>query len=124
MIDFELNYKNGVPFYRQIIQKIEYYINIGKLKPGDKLPTVRSLAIQLKINPNTVAKAYNELEIKGYLITQIGNGTFISDKKVETIEIEKEKLINQFIEETIKKAQNLGLTKIDLIKILKEKKDA
>ncbi len=123
MIDFKLDYKSGIPFYRQIIQEIEYNINIGKLKPGDKLPTVRSLAIQLKINPNTVAKAYNELELKGYLITQIGNGTFVSDKKVMDSEIEKEKLINQFIAETIKKAKDLGLNKIDLIKILKEKED-
>ncbi|HOJ64413.1 MAG TPA: GntR family transcriptional regulator [Spirochaetota bacterium] len=122
-MNFELDYKSGIPFYRQIIQQIEYNINIGKLKPGDRLPTVRSLAIQLKINPNTVAKAYNELEIKGFLITQVGNGTFVSEKKVDNSEIERERVINQFISEIIKKAKDLGLNKIDLINILKERED-
>lgn len=120
-MEFELDYKNGVPFYRQIVQQIEYYINIGKLKPGNRLPTVRSLAVQLKINPNTVAKAYNELELKGYLNTQIGSGTFVSDKKVEEAEIEKERLINEFISDIIRKSKELGLNKNDLLNILKER---
>lgn len=123
MLDFKIDYKSGVPFYRQIVQKIEYYINLGKLKIGDKLPTVRSLAINLKINPNTISKAYRELELKGYLVTQVGNGTFVSNKKVDMLEIEREKLINNFIEETIKKANDLGLNKKKLIEILEEIKN-
>jgi GntR family transcriptional regulator len=82
-ISFSLDQENGVPIYRQVIQQIEYAILSGRMRCGDKLPTIRSLAVELKINPNTIAKAYNELEIRGILSTQVGSGTFISDKKPE-----------------------------------------
>ncbi|MDR2480469.1 MAG: GntR family transcriptional regulator, partial [Treponema sp.] len=80
-VSFTLDADNGVPIYRQIIQQIEYAILSGRLRPGDRLPTIRSLAVELKTNPNTIAKAYGELEIRGILATQVGSGTYISDKK-------------------------------------------
>ncbi len=78
---FSLDPENGVPIYRQIIQQIEYAVLSERIRPGDKLPTIRSLAVKLKANPNTIAKAYGELEIRGVLETQVGSGTYISDKK-------------------------------------------
>jgi GntR family transcriptional regulator len=80
---FFLDSANGVPIYRQIIQQIEYAILSERIRSGDRLPTIRSLAVELKINPNTIAKAYGELEIRGILVTQVGNGTYVSDKKPE-----------------------------------------
>jgi GntR family transcriptional regulator len=80
-IVFSLDSANGVPIYRQIIQQIEYAILSERIRPGDRLPTIRSLAVELKINPNTIAKAYGELEIRGILLTQVGSGTYVSDKK-------------------------------------------
>ncbi|MDR2178352.1 MAG: GntR family transcriptional regulator, partial [Treponema sp.] len=71
-ISFSLDAANGVPIYRQIIQQIEYAVLSERMRPGDKLPTIRSLAVALKINPNTIAKAYGELEIRGVLATQVG----------------------------------------------------
>ncbi|MDR0669341.1 MAG: GntR family transcriptional regulator [Treponema sp.] len=79
-IRFTLNPADGAPIYRQIIQQIEYAILSGRMKSGDRLPTIRSLAVELKINPNTIAKAYGELEIRGILTTQVGSGTYVSDK--------------------------------------------
>ncbi|MDR2618455.1 MAG: GntR family transcriptional regulator [Treponema sp.] len=79
-IAFSLDPANGAPIYRQIIQQIEYAVLAGRLKVGDRLPTIRSLAVELKINPNTIAKAYGELEIRGILATQVGSGTYVSDK--------------------------------------------
>jgi GntR family transcriptional regulator len=79
-VSFTLNPANGVPIYRQIIQQIEYAILSERMKPGDRLPTIRSLAVELKTNPNTIAKAYGELEIRGILTTQVGSGTYVSDK--------------------------------------------
>jgi GntR family transcriptional regulator len=70
----------GVPIYRQIVRQIEYAVLSGWALPGDKLPTIRSLAVALKINPNTIAKAYGELEIRGVLATQVGRGTYVSDR--------------------------------------------
>src|SRR5215470_2362331 len=80
-ISFFLDPANGVPIYRQIIQQIEYAILSGRMIPGDRLPTIRSLAVELKTNPNTIARAYSELEILGILQTQVGSGTYISEKK-------------------------------------------
>jgi GntR family transcriptional regulator len=81
MIDFKLNPGNGIPFYRQIIDQIKFGIASGNLKVGEQLPTVRGLAVELKVNLNTVAKAYKELEIQDILSSQQGTGTFINKKE-------------------------------------------
>lgn len=118
-MNFNLDTKSGVPVYRQIIQQIEYNMSIGKLIPGEKLPTVRSLAVELKINPNTVAKAYSELEIRGLVNTQVGYGTFINDKKIEISEIEKKKKIDIICSKFITDLNEIGVNKNEIIKILK-----
>ena len=88
MIKFLLDYSSGVPIYRQIIDQIRFGIASGQLKLGEQLPTVRALAVELKVNLNTVSKAYKELEIKNILETQQGTGTFISS--TEQVVPEKE----------------------------------
>ena len=90
---FTLDAANGVPFYKQIILQVEMAIADGRLTTGDQLPTVRSLAVDLQVNPNTVARAYSELEIRGIVNTQQGTGTFISDKKVELSDEEREEIL-------------------------------
>ncbi|WP_195375036.1 GntR family transcriptional regulator [Parabacteroides leei] len=89
MIKFLLDYFSGVPVYRQIIDQIIFGIASGQLKLGEQLPTVRALAVELKVNLNTVSKAYKELEIKNILETQQGTGTFIN--KTENVILEKER---------------------------------
>ena len=89
MIKFLLNYSSGLPIYRQIIDQIRFGISSGQLKLGEQLPTVRALAVELKVNLNTVSKAYKELEIKNILETQQGTGTFIS--KIEQVVLEEER---------------------------------
>lgn len=88
MIKFLLDYSSGVPVYRQIIDQIRFGIASGQLKLGEQLPTVRALAVELKVNLNTVSKAYKELEIKNILETQQGSGTFINN--TEYVVLEKE----------------------------------
>ena len=78
MITFQLNSKSGVPIYRQIQDQIRYGIASGLLTPGEQLPTVRSLAVELSVNPNTVIKAYTELEREGFLTSEEGSGTFVA----------------------------------------------
>lgn len=75
---FKLNPQSGVPMYRQIQDQILFGIASGQLTPGEQLPTVRALAVDLKVNPNTVIKAYSELERDGILTTEQGTGTFIA----------------------------------------------
>lgn len=100
MIKFLLDYSSGVPVYRQIIDQIRFGIASGQLKPGEQLPTVRALAVELKVNLNTISKAYKELEIKNILETQQGSGTFINNTELVVLEKEwKDKLkeiCNQF----------------------------
>src|SRR5437899_13007890 len=78
MITFTLDSKSGVPIYRQIQDQIRYGIASGRLRPGEQLPTVRALAVDLSVNPNTVIKAYTELERQGALTTEQGSGTFVA----------------------------------------------
>jgi GntR family transcriptional regulator len=78
MIKFTLDPKSGVPIYRQIQDQVRYGIGSGKLLPGEQLPTVRALAVELSVNPNTVIKAYTELERMGVLTTEQGSGTFVA----------------------------------------------
>ena len=89
MIKFLLDYSSGIPIYRQIIDQIRFGIASGQLKLGEQLPTVRALAVELKVNLNTVPKAYIELEIMNILESQQGTGTFIS--KTDHVVPEKER---------------------------------
>ncbi|MDR2663340.1 MAG: GntR family transcriptional regulator [Treponema sp.] len=118
-ISFSLENDNGVPIYRQIINQIEYAILSKRLAPGDKLPTIRALAVELKTNPNTIAKAYGELEIRGILVTQVGSGTFISDKKPETGNGRQQK-INEIFERFMAEMKALGVSKGELADMLKK----
>jgi len=117
-LSFNLDLKSGVPFYKQVILQVEMAIVDGRLNNGDQLPTVRKLAVELKINPNTVARAYNELEIRGIVNTQQGTGTFISNKKIELTEVEKERILSELTHPYISNARAYGFTLEDLIKHL------
>ena len=88
-----LDTRSGVPAYRQIIDQVLGGIASGTLKPGDQLPTVRQLAVDLAINPNTVVRAYRELEIREVLATQQGTGTFVTDKKPKASEVERRRRV-------------------------------
>ena len=117
-VSFTLDPVNGAPIYRQIIQQIEYAILSGRIKPGDRLPTIRSLAVELKTNPNTIAKAYNELEIRGILATQVGSGTFISDKKPVLENDSLNRKIKEVVGRFMQEMRDLGVEKRELIKLI------
>lgn len=115
MIDFKLDPKSGVPFYRQIIDQIRYGIAAGHLKVGEQLPTVRALAVQLKVNLNTVTKAYKELEIQNILETMQGTGTFIGSIKVEIDEKERKNKLKSITKEFLSIALSYGFSVDELI---------
>ena len=122
-VNFSLDQTDGAPIYRQIIRQIEYGILSGKLKTGDKLPTIRSLAVELKTNPNTIAKAYGELEILGILETQVGSGTYISNKRPEPKDDGLEKKIQELVNRFIRDMQGLGVEKQNLAALLAAHKE-
>src|SRR5580704_15537734 len=94
---FTLDQRSGVPAYRQIIDQVLGGIAAGTLRPGDQLPTVRQLAVDLVINPNTVVRAYRELEIREVLSTQQGTGTFVTDKKPAMDGLERQRRVGQLV---------------------------
>jgi GntR family transcriptional regulator len=122
-ITFSLDTTSGTPIYRQIIQQIEYAILSERLKPGDRLPTIRALAVELKINPNTIGKAYGELEILGVLTTQVGSGTFISSKKPEapeSIEDIRNRKIQEVLGRFMQELEDLGLGKNEVLELIRK----
>jgi len=119
-LKFTLNATNGVPFYKQIILQVEMAIADGRQKTGQQLPTVRSLAVDLAVNPNTVARAYSELEIRGIVTTQQGTGTFISDKKVQVSEVEREGILDEVTRSFVIHAASYGFTIGELVEYLSE----
>src|SRR5580765_4445918 len=80
---FALDLHSGVPVYRQLIDQVRGGIASGSLTAGDQLPTIRQLAVDLEINPNTVMRAYRELELGGLIETHQGTGTFVANKRIE-----------------------------------------
>ena len=93
----------------------------GTLAGGDQLPTVRQVAVDLSINPNTVVRAYRELEIRGVLETQQGTGTFVSHRKVKRDEVERERQLNQIVSEFVARAGAAGFTVEDLLEQLHDR---
>lgn len=117
---FALDLHSGVPVYRQLIDQVRAGLASGTLTAGDQLPTVRQLAVDLAINPNTVMRAYRELELGGLLETHQGTGTFISDKKLEKKSAERERQLSQMVGEFAARAGAAGFTVEDLIERLRE----
>jgi GntR family transcriptional regulator len=119
-MQFYLDLKSGMPVYRQIIDQVHAARASGAIRPGDQLPTVRQLAVDLSINPNTVVRAYRELELTGALTTHQGTGTFVTDAKNERNEAERERKLDQLAAEFVARAGREGFTVKELRSRLKD----
>ena len=119
--EFQLDLRSGVPVYRQLIGQVTGGIASSILHPGDQLPTVRQVAVDLSINPNTVMRAYRELEIRGVLETQQGTGTFISHQKVKRDEVERQRQLTQLVSEFVARAGASGFTVEELMEQLNDR---
>ena len=118
---FALDLRSGVPVYRQIIDQVTGGMAAGALAAGDQLPTVRQLAVDLEINPNTVIRAYRELEIRGVLETHQGTGTFIGMQKVERDDAERQRRLNQLAGEFAARAGSAGFTLEEVLEALRDR---
>lgn len=117
---FTLDLGSGVPAYRQIIDQILGAIAAGTLAGGEQLPTVRQLAVDLSINPNTVVRAYRELEIRGVLSTQQGIGTFVTLQPVQPDEATRQRHLDQIVSDALARAGAAGLSADDLVTRLQD----
>lgn len=117
-MNINIDYTKREPIYEQIVREVEKLITLGVLESGSQIPSVRALAYDLGINPNTVKKAYDILEENGLIISKSTKGTFISDNISKARELKIEELINK-INETIKELENYGIKKEEIIKRMK-----
>jgi len=117
---FRLDPQSGVPVYRQLIDQVQSGIAAGALTAGVQLPTVRQVAVDLAINPNTVLRAYREMEIRGLLDTEQGTGTFIADRKIELPAGERNRQLGQLVGEFISRAGAAGFTLQQVMQALNE----
>ncbi len=122
---FRIDATSGVPFYRQVIDSILIGLSGGALKPGQRLPTVRQAAVDLSINPNTVVRAYRELEIRGIVTTQQGTGTFITPQSAEPSSKEakeqRRKQLDLLVSEFLSRAGAAGFRMEEVWSVLKER---
>lgn len=116
---FLLDLHSGMPVYRQIMDQVRGGIASGALTAGDQLPTVRQLAVDLAINPNTVVRAYRELELGGLLETHQGTGTFISAQKMKRADVQRERQLAQIVGDCVARAGAAGFTVDELIEELR-----
>jgi GntR family transcriptional regulator len=119
---FRLDNSSGVPVYRQLIDQVQAGIATGVLGMGHQLPTVRQVAVDLAINPNTVMRAYRELEIRGVLDTQQGTGTFIAAQQPQIDGDDRTRRLDQLIDEFVARAGSGGFTLEEILQALKERR--
>lgn len=117
---FRLHPESGVPVYRQLIDQVSSALATGLLASGMQLPTVRQVAVDLTINPNTVMRAYREMEIRGVLETQQGSGTYVADRKVTTDEAARDERLSRLAAECAARAGAEGFTVEQLVRRLGE----
>ena len=116
---FTIDYKSRVPIYRQLVDRVEYLAARGLLSPGSQLPSVRALAVELSINPNTIAKAHSELEAKGVIYSVPGRGSFVSDN-TDTLRQETLKRLADKLRALAEEIRSLGMSKGDFIGICEQ----
>ena len=112
---FRVNPSSVEPVYAQIVRQAREAVARGTLRPGDRLPTIRELAMDLVINPNTIAAAYREMERSGLVNTQRGRGTFIAEMGPPASSAERRRLLQPYIDALLTEAAHLGLTEEELL---------
>jgi GntR family transcriptional regulator len=118
MVEIRIDPADGVPIYRQIVNQVRYAVASGLLEPGDELPTIRALALTLKVTPNTVVKAYEELEAAGVLQKRHGSGTFVSGERTRLADRERRRIIEQRIDALLAEAHHLGFSLEEMFKLI------
>ena len=122
-MDISINLTDGVPIYRQIVNQVKYLVASGLLQPGEELPPIRTLALQLKVTPNTIVKAYGDLEIAGVVQKRQGSGTFVSEGRPQQVALrERRRVIEQRIDALLAEAHQLNFTADDILRMVRERK--
>lgn len=121
---FQINFKSGMPVYLQMVDQIKAAAASGALQPGEALPTIRPLAEELRVNRNTVAKAYSELESQGVIETVPGKGCFLKENHSALRKEVRRKLLTEEIDQAIVQAHHLQVPRDEFLELVRERMDA
>ena len=117
----KLNYRDSRPIYEQIKEGLKRLMMTGAMAPGEKLPSVRALATQLSINPNTIQRAYNELEGEGYIYSVPGKGSFVAEDV--SIDDSRRRELEKKVREVISELRYLGISREELLALIQEEEE-
>ena len=120
-MQLHISTEDGVPIYLQIVNQVKYLVAAGRLAPGEEVPPIRALAEQLVINPNTVAKAYHELEREGVVTKRHGSGTFISNNGSPLARRERLRILTQRMDALVTDARHMDVPLDELIDLLRDR---
>ncbi|MCC6444690.1 MAG: GntR family transcriptional regulator [Armatimonadetes bacterium] len=120
-MDIKVDFESAMPIYAQLVRQIRHEIVLGNLAPGEQLPTVRQLAVNLRVNPNTVSRAYLELERAGLISTRQGRGTFVNVRE-EVVEADRERQdrLEEIVQTVLGEAALLGLTPEEFVQAVQD----
>lgn len=123
-MQLHISANDGVPIYLQIVNQVKYLVASGRLAPGEELPPIRVLAERLLVNPNTVARAYRELEVAGVVTKRRTAGTYVSDAGSPLARRERLKIVTERIDLLLAEARQLNVSVDDILQLIRERHDA
>jgi GntR family transcriptional regulator len=121
-VQIHISASDGVPIYLQIVNQVKYLVACGRLAPGEELPPIRALAEQLLVNPNTIARAYLELERDGIVAKRHGSGTYVSDAGSPLARKERMKILSERADALLAEAHHLNVDLDSVIDLLKQRR--
>jgi GntR family transcriptional regulator len=119
-VELRIDTSDGTPIYLQIVEQIKRSVAVGRMKPEEPLPSVRQLALDLTINPNTVARAYLQLEHDGVIYKRQGQGTFVSVQALDASRRERNRIVGNFFEKAIVEAVNFGMSGSEIDEVYRQ----
>jgi GntR family transcriptional regulator len=119
-MQIQIQAQGGVPIYVQVMQQIKYLVASGRLQPGDELPSIRTLAEQLIVNPNTIARAYRELETAGVVEKRRTAGTFVAEAGSPLARKERLRLLRQRVDQLLVEAFQMGFALDEVLKLVEQ----
>src|SRR6185295_4699334 len=122
-VQLHISTKDGMPIYVQIVNQVKYLVAAGRLASGEEIPPIRTLAEQLVINPNTVAKAYHELEREGVVTKKHGSGTYISDNGSPLARRERVKILTKRVDALLAEARHMDVPLKEIIDLVRDRHD-
>ena len=120
-MDIHITTGDGVPPYLQIVNQVKYQVASGQLAAGEEMPPIRALALRLRVNPNTVARAYRELETAGVVVKRSTTGTYISDAGSPLARRERLRIVTERIDALLAEASQLGFESDEIVNLLRQR---